>query len=123
MHSYRLHHAVAVLVTLLSLGGAVAALHSISEGSNSDPTSKMFEDLNAAFERHWRVRTGVGVTVKPAKTANGVPLGVSVDGLKVVALAVSYDTEALQHQVYIASLAKPPAARYPLYVYYRFSGA
>ena len=75
MHSYRLHHAVAVLVTLLSLGGAVAALHSISEGSNSDPTSKMFEDLNAAFERHWRVRTGVGVTVEPAKTANGVPCG------------------------------------------------
>ena len=49
MHSYRLHLAVAVLVTLLSLGGAVAALHSISEGSNSDPTSKMFEDLNAAL--------------------------------------------------------------------------
>ena len=47
MHSYRLHLAVAVLVTLLSLGGAVAALHSISEGSNSDPTSQMFEDLNA----------------------------------------------------------------------------
>jgi sulfate/thiosulfate transport system substrate-binding protein len=96
MHSYRLRLAVAVLVTLLSLGGAVAALHSISEGSNSDPTSKMFEDLNAAFERHWRARTGVDVTVKPAKTASGVPVRVFVDGLKVVALSVSYDAEALQ---------------------------
>jgi sulfate/thiosulfate transport system substrate-binding protein len=96
VHSYRLRLAVAVLVTLLSLGGAVAALHSISEGSNSDPTSKMFEDLNAGFERHWRARTGVDVTVKPAKTASGAPPRLSVDGLKVVALAVSYDAEALQ---------------------------
>ena len=96
MHSYRLRLAVAVIVTLLSLGGAVAALHSLSEGSNSDPTSKMFQDLNGAFERHWRARTGVDVTVKQAKMASGVPVRVSVDGLKVVALAVSYDAEALQ---------------------------
>ena len=96
MHSYRLRLAVAVLVTLLSLGGAVAALHSLSEGSNSDPTSKMFQDLNVAFERHWRARTGVDVIVKQAKMASGVPVRVSVDGLKVVALAVSYDAEALE---------------------------
>ena len=57
---------------------------------------KCFEDLNGAFERHWRARTGVDVTVKQAKMASGVPVRVSVDGLKVVALAVSYDAEALQ---------------------------
>ena len=95
MHSYRLHLAVAVLVMLLSLGGAVAALHSISEGSNSDPTSKMFEDLmprSSGTGGHARVSTLPSSQLKWQRRA----LRVSVDGLKVVALAVSYDAEALQ---------------------------
>jgi sulfate/thiosulfate transport system substrate-binding protein len=96
MHSYRLRLAVAILVVLLSLGGAVAALHSISEGSNVDPTPRMYEDLNTAFAKHWKTRTGVEVTVTQAKTVSGLPVRASVDGLKVATLSVSYDPDALQ---------------------------
>jgi sulfate/thiosulfate transport system substrate-binding protein len=96
MHSYRLRLAVAILVMLLSLGGAVAALDSISESSKTDPTPKMYEDLNTAFAKHWRTRTGLEVTVKHATTISGIPVRAAVDGLKVITLAVSYDQEALQ---------------------------
>jgi sulfate/thiosulfate-binding protein len=96
MHSYRLRLAVAIFVMLVSLGGAVAALHSISESSKADSTPKMYEDLNAAFAKHWKTRTGVDVTVNQAKTISGLPVRATVDGLKVVTLAVSYDPDALQ---------------------------
>lgn len=96
MHSYRLRLVVAILVMLISLGGAVAALHSISDGSNADPTPKMYEELNKAFAKHWKTRAGVDVTVHQAKTVSGFPVRASVDGLKVVTLAVSYDPDALQ---------------------------
>jgi sulfate transport system substrate-binding protein len=96
MHSNRLRLAVAIFVMLVSLGAAVAALHSISEGSKADPTPKMYEELNMAFAKHWKTRTGVDVTVDHAKTVSGFPVRASVDGLKVVTLAVSYDPDALQ---------------------------
>ena len=95
MHSFRLRLAVAIIAMLVSLGGAVAALHSISESGKADPTPKMYEDLNAAFVKHWKTRTGVDVTVSQAKTISGFPVRVSVEGLKVVSLAVSYDPDAL----------------------------
>jgi sulfate transport system substrate-binding protein len=81
---------------LVGLGGAVAALHSISHGSKADPTPEMYEELNTAFAKHWKTRTGVDVTVHQAKTVSGFPVRASVDGLKVVTLAVSYDPDALQ---------------------------
>jgi sulfate transport system substrate-binding protein len=58
MHSYRLRLAVAILVMLLGLGAAVAALHSISEGSKVDLTPRMHEDLNTLFSKHWKTRDG-----------------------------------------------------------------
>ncbi len=96
MHSYRLRLAVAIFVMLVSLGAGVAALHSISEGSKAERTPKIYDELNMAFAKHWNTRTGVDVTVDQAKTVSGFPVSASVDGLKVVTLAVSYDPDTLQ---------------------------
>ncbi|MDQ3186851.1 MAG: sulfate ABC transporter substrate-binding protein [Pseudomonadota bacterium] len=96
MHSYRSRFIFAVLAVLLSLGAAVAALHSISYNNNPDPAWEMYEDFNKAFARHWKARSGVAVTVKHAHSKSGVPIRAAIDGLDVVTLALSYDRDALR---------------------------
>lgn len=96
MRSYRSHIIFAVLAILLSLGAAVAALHSITYNNKPDPARGMYEEFNEAFARHWKARSGVTVTVKQADSKSGAPIRVVMDGLKVVTLALSYDVEALK---------------------------
>ena len=96
MHSYRSRFIFAVLAILLSLGAAVAALHGISYSNNPDPAWEMYEDFNMAFARHWKARSGVAVTIKQAQSKSGLPIRAVIDGLDVVALALSYDRDALK---------------------------
>lgn len=96
MHSYRSRFILAVLAILLSLGAAVAALQGISYSNTSDPAWEMYEDFNKAFSRHWKARSGVAVTVKPAQSKSGLPIHAAIDGLDVVTLALSYDGDALK---------------------------
>jgi sulfate/thiosulfate transport system substrate-binding protein len=95
MRSYRSRLIFAILAILLSLGAAVAALHSISYDSKPDPTWEMHEDFNKAFARHWKARSGVAITVKQAQSKTGVPIRAIIDGLDVVTLTLSYDVDAL----------------------------
>lgn len=96
MHSYRIRFLFAGLAILLSLSAAFAALHSISESNSTDSSLTMYEDFNKAFVRHWKARSGVDVTIKPVRSKLGQPIHTTVDGLDVVTLALSYDTQALQ---------------------------
>ena len=96
MRSYRSRIIFAVLAILLSLGAAVAALHSITYSNKPDPAWGMYEEFNEAFARHWKARSGVTVTVKQADSRSGVPIRAVMDGLEVVTLALSYDVEALK---------------------------
>ena len=96
MSSYRLHFIFAALVILLSLSAAFAALHSISENNSTDPSLAMYEDFNKVFIRQWKARSGTDVTIKPVRSKSGTPVRVTVDGLDVVTLALSYDPEALE---------------------------
>lgn len=97
MRSYGSRFILAVLAVLLSLGaGAVAALHSISPNNDPDPAGLMYEEVNKAFEKHWKARSGVSVAVNQAQSKSRVPIGIVVDGLDVVTLALSYDAEALK---------------------------
>jgi sulfate/thiosulfate-binding protein len=95
MRSYRSRLIFAILAILLSLGAAVAALHSISYDSKPDLAWEMHEDFNKAFARHWKARSGVAITVKQAQSKTGVPIRAVIDGLDVVTLTLSYDVDAL----------------------------
>lgn len=95
MHSYRSRLIFGIFVILLSLGAAAAALR-ISYSNNPDPTWEMYEDFNKAFVRHWKARSGIGVTVKQARSKSGMPIHAAIDGLEVVTLALSYDRNALK---------------------------
>ncbi|MDN5935865.1 MAG: sulfate ABC transporter substrate-binding protein [Nitrosospira sp.] len=95
MRSYRSRIIFAALATLLGLGAAAAALHSISY-HDIHPAAEMVDDFNEAFARHWKARSGVAVMVKPAQSKSGVPIHAVMDGLEVVTLALSYDGGALK---------------------------
>lgn len=95
MRSYRSLFVFAILAILLSLGAAVAALHGISY-NDPNPAAEMYEELNRAFARHWKARSGVDLTVQPARSKSGVPIRAVIDGLDVVTLALSYDENMLK---------------------------
>lgn len=65
-----------------------------------DPTRELYEDINAAFARHWKDSTGQQVTIEmshggAAKQARAVIDGLGAD---VVTLALAYDIDAIHEQ-------------------------
>ena len=63
-----------------------------------DPTRELYDDVNAAFARQWKVKTtGQVLTVKQSHGGSGKQARSVVDGLEadVVTLALAYDIDAL----------------------------
>jgi sulfate/thiosulfate transport system substrate-binding protein len=62
-----------------------------------DPTRELYQQLNAAFARHWKARTGQVVTVRQSHGGSGKQARSVVDGLEadVVTLALAYDVDAI----------------------------
>jgi sulfate transport system substrate-binding protein len=110
MHTYRSYAIFAVAVILLSLGAAAAALHGISVKRPANPTLEMYDDLNKAFARLWKARSGVTIALDQARSKSGIPIHATMDGLDVVALALSLDTDALKKH----SRFSLPEARKPV---------
>jgi sulfate transport system substrate-binding protein len=96
MHTYRSYAIFAIAIILLSLGAAVAALHGISVNRPANPTVEMYDDLNKSFGRLWKARSGVTIALDQAQSKSGIPIRATVDGLNVVALALSLDSDALK---------------------------
>ncbi|HWT84341.1 MAG TPA: substrate-binding domain-containing protein, partial [Myxococcales bacterium] len=88
---------------------AAAAL--VSLGSNSpvlaeettllnvsyDPTRELYQEVNAAFARQWKAKTGATVTVRQSHGGSGKQARAVLDGLEadVVTLALAYDVDVL----------------------------
>jgi sulfate/thiosulfate-binding protein len=62
-----------------------------------DPTRELYEGVNAAFAKAWKVRTGQTVTVKQSHGGSGKQARAVIDGLEadVVTLALAYDVDAV----------------------------
>jgi sulfate/thiosulfate transport system substrate-binding protein len=62
-----------------------------------DPTREFYQDLNAAFTKHWQEKTGDRVTIKQSHGGSGKQARAVIDGLDadVVTLALAYDVDAL----------------------------
>lgn len=93
--------------TLNSIGLA-AALAAVSTGwaagkditllnVSYDPTRELYQDVNQAFKRYWRQKTGDTVNIRHSHGGSGKQARAVIDGLEadVVTLALAYDVDAL----------------------------
>ncbi len=62
-----------------------------------DPTRELYQDVNAAFAKQWKERTGDTVTVQQSHGGSGKQARAVIDGLEgdVVTLALAYDIDAI----------------------------
>ncbi|KFI06402.1 sulfate ABC transporter substrate-binding protein [Massilia sp. BSC265] len=69
-----------------------------------DPTRELYQDIDAAFARHWKAKTGDKVTVKQSHGGSGKQARAVIDGLSadVVTLALAYDIDAISQKGLIA---------------------
>ncbi len=62
-----------------------------------DPTRELYQDLNAAFAKYWKAKTGDEVTIQQSHGGSGKQARAVIDGLPadVVTLALAYDIDAI----------------------------
>jgi len=62
-----------------------------------DPTRELYTDVNAAFAKRWKAKTGQTVTVQQSHGGSGKQARSVIDGLEadVVTLALSWDIDAI----------------------------
>jgi sulfate transport system substrate-binding protein len=62
-----------------------------------DPTRELYVEINRAFARHWKSRTGQDVTIQQSHGGSGKQARSIIDGLEadVATLALAWDTDAL----------------------------
>jgi len=62
-----------------------------------DPTRELYQDVNAAFAKSWKEKTGDTVTIQQSHGGSGKQARAVIDGLPadVVTLALAYDIDAI----------------------------
>jgi sulfate/thiosulfate transport system substrate-binding protein len=84
-------------MALLALAGAAAAADVTLLNVSYDPTRELYRNLNDAFAKYWKSKTGETVTIKQSHGGSGKQARAVIDGLQadVVTLALAYDVDAL----------------------------
>jgi len=69
-----------------------------------DPTRELYQDVNKAFAKEWKAKTGDTVTIKQSHGGSGKQARSVLDGLDadVVTLALAYDIDALAERGLLA---------------------
>jgi sulfate transport system substrate-binding protein len=85
--------------SLIALAGAalLAAAQPTLLNVSYDPTREFYQEVNAAFAKAWKARTGQDITVNQSNGGSGKQARAVLDGLQadVVTLALAYDIDAL----------------------------
>ena len=86
-----------LLAALLGLSIAANAADISLLNVSYDPTREFYQEFNAAFAKHWKVKTGENVTIKQSHGGAGKQARAVIDGLEadVVTLALAYDIDAI----------------------------
>ncbi len=96
---------LAALTLLASLAPSAALAADVTLLNVSyDPTRELYQDIDAAFARSWKAKTGDTVTVKQSHGGSGKQARAVIDGLAadVVTLALAYDIDAISEKGLIA---------------------
>jgi len=62
-----------------------------------DPTRELYQEINAAFAKYWKGKSGADVTINQSHGGSGKQARAVIDGLEadVVTLALAYDIDAI----------------------------
>lgn len=87
------------LALLFALAGTAALAETTLLNVSYDPTRELYQDVNAAFAKAWKAKTGETVTINQSHGGSGKQARAVIDGLEadVATLALGYDVDAL-HQ-------------------------
>jgi sulfate transport system substrate-binding protein len=98
--------ALLVVTGLAALAWPVAAQNNVTLlNASYDATRELYRDLNPAFARYWKAKTGQNVTINQSHAGSGKQSRAVADGLEadVVTLALGLDIDALRD----SGLVKP----------------
>lgn len=86
---------LAIVATLFAVPG-IAAPRAILNASY-DPTRELYREINTAFARSWRARTGEDIAINQSHGGSGKQARSVIDGLDadVVTLALSHDIDTI----------------------------
>jgi sulfate/thiosulfate-binding protein len=87
--------ATSIVASFASFGAVAADVNLLNV--SYDPTRELYQDVNQAFAKQWKAKTGDNVTIKQSHGGSGKQARAVIDGLDadVVTLALAYDTDAL----------------------------
>jgi sulfate transport system substrate-binding protein len=93
----RLSLAVALIGTTAGQVAAQDAKQATLLNVSYDPTRELYKDINGAFAREWKRRTGQDVEIKQSHGGSGAQARAVIDGLEadVVTLALAYDIDEI----------------------------
>ena len=68
-----------------------------------DPTRELYQDINPAFAKQWKAKTGVDVQVSQSHGGSGAQARAVLDGLQadVVTLGLAYDIDVLAEKAHL----------------------
>ncbi len=97
MFSKKISTLAAAVVTTLALSAAAHAADITLLNVSYDPTRELYQDVNSAFAKEWKAKTGDNVKIKQSHGGSGKQGRAVIDGLEadVVTLALAYDIDAI----------------------------
>src|SRR5437867_404370 len=89
-----------ILFVVGSLFGIVMSVHAgelTLLNVSYDPTRELYQEVNAAFAKYWKTKTGDTITIQQSHGGSGKQARSVIDGLSadVVTLALAYDIDAI----------------------------
>ncbi len=92
--------AFAALAFAVTFAGAAAAKDITLLNVSYDPTRELYKEINAAFAKDWKAKTGDTLTIQQSHAGSGAQARAVIDGLKadVVTLALAYDIDVISER-------------------------
>jgi sulfate/thiosulfate transport system substrate-binding protein len=86
-----------MLLLMVSMVGYAPAKDIKLLNVSYDPTRELYQEINKAFARQWKDKTGDNLTVEQSHSGSGKQARAVIDGLEadVVTLALAYDVDAI----------------------------
>jgi len=95
---------VATFAALLLAGAAYGAEKITLLNVSYDPTRELYKDVNAAFAKAWKAKTGQDLEIQQSHGGSGKQARSVIDGLEadVVTLALAFDVDAIANAGFLS---------------------